>query len=331
MSIVLKKAQRKKVKLKIGLSAPSGGGKTASSLLLGYGLLKGEHPDWSDEQIWDKIALIDTENGSGELYANTQIGTTAIGVYNAISIEPPYEPQKYIEAIAACKEAGMEVCICDSLSHAWSGQGGLLEKQNNISRRTGNSYTAWRDITPLHNQMVDAVLQTDMHMICTMRSKTEYVQEKGPNGKTTVRKVGMAPIQRDGMEYEFSMFIEIDADHQAFVSKDRTGVIDGQYFVVTPDVGIKLAKWLDSAAPADSGAKVVSTYDPPKSDPTPTLADVIQSIDSKAKTLPDKGVDKAAVIETVRKATGGIANYNNIKDIKTAQAVLAALSKLEEN
>lgn len=330
MALTLKKAQRKRVKLKIGLAAPSGGGKTASSLILGYGLLKGEHPTWSDDQIWDKIAIIDTENGSGELYANCKIGGTVIGAYNAISLEPPYEPNKYMDAINACKDAGMEVCIVDSLSHAWSGRGGLLEKQGNVSKRTGNSYTAWREITPLHNALVDTLLQTDMHVICTMRSKTEYVQEKDEKGRTTVRKVGMAPVQRDGMEYEFSMFLEIDADHQAFVSKDRTGVIDGQYFTVTPDVGIKLAHWLEGGAPATAKDVVVATYD---SAPTTgnTLADIIVQIDGIAKSLPDKGVSKADITSTIKGITGGIANYNNITDKAVADKVLAALKNMEDN
>lgn len=333
MALTLKKAQRKRVKLKIGLAAPSGGGKTASSLILGYGLLKGEHPDWGDEQIWDHIAIIDTENGSGELYANCNIGGTVIGAYNAISLEPPYEPSKYIEAINACKDAGMEVCIVDSLSHAWSGRGGLLEKQGNVSKRTGNSYTAWREITPLHNALVDTLLQTDMHVICTMRSKTEYVQEKDEKGRTTVRKVGMAPVQRDGMEYEFSMFLEIDAEHQAFVSKDRTGVIDGQYFVVTPSVGEKLAKWLDSGAPEDSKPVVVAEYK--ESAPaTTTVEDVpskILAIDAKVKQLQGSGVPKDSIIAAVKSVMGTTANYNRITDMKTADGVMEKLNGLEDN
>lgn len=332
MPIVLKKAQRKRVKLKIGLSAPSGGGKTASSLILAYGLLKGEHKDWSDSQIWEKIAVIDTENGSGELYANTKVGSTDIGEYNAISLDPPYEPQKYIDAIQACKDAGIEVCICDSLSHAWSGQGGLLEKQSNVAKRTNNSYTAWREITPLHNQLVDKILQTDMHMICTMRSKTEYVQEKDQNGRTTVRKVGLAPVQRDGMEYEFTMFLEIDADHQAFGSKDRTGIVDHQYFVVTPEVGIKLAQWLDTGVPEASAPKVVSVAEPsaPVAPSGNTLDSVILQIDSVAKALPELGVKKPMIAQAIKDVTGGVANYKNITDVDVANRVLAALNAMKE-
>lgn len=223
----------------------------------------------------------------------------------------------------------MEVCIADSLTHAWSGQGGLLEKQGNISKRTGNSYTAWREVTPLHNKMIDAILQTDMHFICTMRAKTEYVQEKDGNGRTTVRKIGLAPVQRDGMEYEFSMFIEIDADHQAFVSKDRTGVLDGQYFTVTPETGEKLAKWLRTGASPDAKPTVVMTK--ADSTPTETLESLVEKIDAIAKELPSLGVDKSAIAATVKEMTGGIVNYKNISDAAVAQRVLAALNKMKED
>lgn len=332
MALTLKKAQRKRVKLKIGLSAPSGGGKTASSLILAYGILKGEHPDWNDSQIWDKIAVVDTENGSGELYSNVKIGTTTIGEYNVIPLDPPYDPLRYVECINACKEAGMEVCICDSLSHAWSGKGGVLEKQGNVAKRTGNTYTSWREVTPLHNQMIDAILQTDMHMICTMRSKTEYVQEKDGNGKTTVRKVGLAPVQREGMEYEFSMFIEIDADHQAYVSKDRTGIVAGEYFTITPEVGIKIAKWLSTGAPEDVKPKVVLEKTVTKSeDEGETLESVISDIDATAKELPSLGIDKANISKAIKDVTGGMANYKNIKDLKTAKLVLSSLKSMKED
>lgn len=332
MALVLKKAQRKKVKLKIGMAAPAGGGKTASSLILAYGLLKGEHPNWSDEEIWEKIAIVDTENGSGELYANTKIGTTTIGMYNAISLDPPYDAQKYIEAIEACKEAGMEVCIVDSLSHAWNGQGGLLEKQANIAKRTGNSYTAWRDVSPLYQKLIDCVLQIDMHMICTMRSKIEYVQEKDDRGKTSVRRKGMAPQIRDGAEYEFSVYIEIDADHQAFASKDRTGVLDGDYFVITPAIGVKLAKWLDGGIELTEKPKVILEKVTPAvtEDKPATLPELISSIDSLAKSLPDMGIQKAAIVDVIRGVTGGTANYKNITDITVAQDVLKALKQMKE-
>ena len=321
MALTLKKAQRKRVKLKIGVSAPSGGGKTASSLILAYGILKGEHPEWKDEEIWSKIAIVDTENGSGELYTNMIIGSTQIGEYNAISLTPPYEPGKFIESIKLCQNSGMEVCIIDSLSHAWSGQGGLLEKQGNVSKRTGNSYTAWREITPLHNALVDTILQSDMHMICSMRAKTEYIQEKDDRGKTTVRKVGLAPIQRDGMEYEFSIFLDIDAEHQAFVSKDRTGTIDGDYFVITPAIGEKLAEWLKQGVDPGETPKVVSESDD-------SLPDLIKKIKDKIEQLKENGVGRETISGTIKKA-GAPVNFNKITDIELAKKVIEELKNLE--
>lgn len=329
MAITLKKAQRKRIKLKIGMAAPSGGGKTASSLILAYGLLKGEHPDWSDTDIWDHIVIIDTENGSGELYANCKVGDTEIGAYNAVSIEPPYEPQKYIEAMAACKEAGMEVCIVDSLTHAWNGQGGLLEKQSNIAKRTGNSWSAWRDVSPLYQKLVDTILQTDMHFVCTMRSKTEYVQEKDEKGKVTVKKKGLAPQIRDGMEYEFSMFLELDTDHQAFVSKDRTGVIDGQYFIVSPEIGKRLAKWLDGGTPETVTPVVVAQVQSPTPTPAEDLPSLILAIDAKAKQLQANGVDKTELAGVIKGVMGNTANYNRITDLNMAKELLAKLNDME--
>lgn len=335
MALTLKKAQRKRVKLKIGISAPSGGGKTASSLILAYGLIKGEHPDWNEEQIWDKVAIVDTENGSGELYAGATIGTTTIGSYNAISLAAPFTSDKYEEAIRACYEAGIEVCIIDSLSHVWNGQGGMLEQQSNVAKRTGNSYTAWREVTPKYDHLMQSILQTDMHIICTMRSKTEYVQEKDERGKTTVRKKGMAPQIRDNTEYEYSVYIEIDNDHQAFVSKDRTNTLDGQYFVITPETGRVLARWLDGAVEAPTPPPVMEKV-PVQEQPaqhvdgdTEHLSDVIINIDASAKKLAANGAAKGDISATIKNVTGGNANYRKLTDIAVASAVLEALHEME--
>lgn len=247
MALELKKAQRKKAKLKLGMSAPPGGGKTAGSLLIAYGLMKEKYPTLSDAEIWEKIAVVDSENGSGQLYVGAEIAGTKIGEYNTITLEAPYEADKYTNSVILCKNSGIEVVIIDSTTHLWSGTGGLLEQQGNIAKRTGNSYTAWRDITPQHNRFVETMLTTDIHIIATIRSKIDYVQEKDPNtGKTTVRKVGLNPIQKEGMEYEFTVFFEIDAEHNAFGSKDRTSIFDQKTFKITPEVGRKLMAWLES-------------------------------------------------------------------------------------
>lgn len=231
-----RKAERRKSKLRLAIAGPSGSGKTASSLLIAYGLC-GD---------WEKIGLVDTESGSGDLYANAVIGNTTIGEYNILTLEPPYTPDKYINAIRAAEQAGLEVLIIDSASHAWAGEGGLLDQHGRIAASGKmNSFAAWRQITPLHNKLVETMLRSNLHLIVTLRAKTEYVvtQEKG---KTEVKKVGLAPVQRDGFEYEFTVFLDIAADHTANASKDRTSLLDGQYFIPTPETGQMLRQWLES-------------------------------------------------------------------------------------
>lgn len=223
----IRKAIRKKAKLRLGISAPSGAGKTYGALQLAFGL-------------GGKVGLIDTENGSGDLYAN-------LGDYDIIQVQAPYTVQKYTDAISAFEKAGYSTIIIDSLSHAWAGDGGLLDKQGKIadSSKSGNSYMAWRQVTPDHNALVDAMLQSPCHIIATMRSKTEYVLEDDGNGRKVLKKVGMAPVQRDGMEYEFTVMLDVDVKHNASASKDRTAMFDGQFFKLTTEVGKKLLAWLE--------------------------------------------------------------------------------------
>lgn len=226
MQITFRKAERKKAKLRLALVAPSGHGKTYSSLLIAKGL-------------GGKIAVIDTENGSGDLYAG-------IADYDIITMNAPYMPEKYIAAIKAAEDAGYDVLIIDSLSHAWSGEGGLLDQQGKIADSgKGNSYTAWRTITPKHNQLVETILSSKLHVITTLRAKTEYIIED-ENGRKTPKKVGLAPVQRDGLEYEFTVVMDIDKNHVASTSKDRTGIFDGQFVKLDEKVGGQLKAWLDN-------------------------------------------------------------------------------------
>ena len=175
-TIQLKKATRQQVKLRLGLSAVSGGGKTYSALLLAYGMTN----DWS------KIAIIDTENGSGSLY-------THLGDYNTIELSAPYSPERYIECIKACEAAGIEVCIIDSITHEWDGKGGIIEISNSM---TGNSFTNWAKITPRHDAFINAILQSKMHMITSVRRKQDYEMTKGTDGKVKVEKAGLKEVTR---------------------------------------------------------------------------------------------------------------------------------------
>src|SRR3990167_1497942 len=238
---LMRKASRKRTKARIGFAGPSGSGKTMSSLLMAYGIVDN----------WDKIGLIDTEMGSGELYTGMAVKglNLNIGEYNYIRIVPPYNASKYLDAIKEMEAAGIEVIIIDSLTHAWAGSGGLLDKHGKLTdaSKSKNSWTAWRTVTPEHNALVDAILLSKSHIIATVRSKQEYAQTKDETtGRVLVEKLGMAPIQREGMEYEFTVFLDIEISHTAHASKDRTTVFDGLYFKVSPDTGKKYTEWMMS-------------------------------------------------------------------------------------
>ena len=220
----LKKATRKKVKLRLGMTAVSGGGKTMSALLLAYGMTN----DWS------KIAVIDTENGSASLYSH-------LGDFNSIDLTAPFSPERYIQAIKTCEDAGMEVIILDSITHEWDGKGGILDISNSM---TGNSFTNWAKLTPRHDAFINAMLQSKCHIISSVRRKQDYEMTKDQQGKTKVEKAGLKEITREGFEYELTLNFNIEINHQATASKDRTGLfMDQPGFVITPDTGRKLIEW----------------------------------------------------------------------------------------
>ena len=221
--MLLQTAERKRAKIKMALQGPSGSGKTYSALLLAYGL-SGD---------WGKIAVIDSENRSANLYAH-------LGNYKVLDLQAPFTPEKYIEAIHVCEKASMEVIIIDSISHEWEGIGGLLEVLNNM---VGNSYTNWNKLTPRHNSFIQHILQSPAHIIGCIRSKQDYVLSD-KNGKIVPEKVGLRGVTREGLDYEFTLVFEIDMKHQCTATKDRTSVFAGKpEFIITPDTGQKILAW----------------------------------------------------------------------------------------
>lgn len=230
---MFKKATRKSAKLRLGIAGPSGSGKTFGALTIASG-------------IGGKIAVIDTENGSASLYSNHF-------PFDVLELAPPFTPERYQEAISAAATAGYDTLIMDSVTPEWDGTGGILDIHDKATKasKSGNSYTAWADITPRHNAFLNAILRAPIHIICTLRSKTEYVlQDVG--GKSVPRKVGMAPIQRAGFEYELTTVLELSLDgHLVTVSKDRTGLFDGaDPAPLSKATGERLITWLnDGEAP----------------------------------------------------------------------------------
>lgn len=306
----IRKAVRKKAKLRLGLVAPSGAGKTYSALQLAFGL-------------GGKVGMIDTEHGSGDLYGS-------IGDYDIINIAAPYTVQKYRDAISAFERAGYSVVIIDSLSHAWAGDGGLLDKQGKIADSgKGNSYTAWRTITPEHNGLIDAMLKSPCHIIATMRAKTEYVIEKNDRGRDQPRKIGMAPVQREGMDYEFTIVFDIDDKHVASASKDRTSMFDGQFFKIDQQTGRHLRGWLDSGVETPK-ADAEPTKPTAELMPPEVLADWLSAISAAStvdelRTLKDDGVKSA---QTARDETA----YRAIRVAANAryEALNGAPNKVKE-
>lgn len=223
------RATKKQAKARIGIIGPSGSGKTYTALKIASGL-------------GQKIAVIDTEHGSASKYADEF-------EFDVLELDT-YHPQNYIDGIIEAGKAGYDVLIIDSLSHAWAGTEGALELvDKNAAKYGGNKFAAWRDVTPLHNKLVQSILSATMHVIATMRSKVSYIQTQDEKGRTIIKKVGTEPVQREGMEYEFDIVAEMDLDHNFVVTKTRCKALDG-LIVNKPDQAISktILDWLTDGA-----------------------------------------------------------------------------------
>ncbi len=237
MSNPFQKAVKHESKLRLAIAGPSGSGKTYTALAVGSQLVPG-----------GRIALIDTEHGSASKYAD-------LFAFDVLELHAPFHPDRFVEAIKDAGKAGYDVLIIDSLTHAWNGEGGLLDVVEEIARRmkTTNTFAAWKDATPIQNRMIEAIVGAPLHVIGTMRSKQEYVLEtvdKGGRTITVPRKVGMAPEQRNNMEYEFDVYLDMDIENNGIVQKTRCPALTGR---VLPKPGADLAgvlrEWL-SGEPA---------------------------------------------------------------------------------
>ncbi|PAV02175.1 hypothetical protein CBG25_12465 [Arsenophonus sp. ENCA] len=222
------KAMRKKAKLRLALTGPSGSGKTYGALTIAKGL-------------GGKTAVIDTEKGSASLYSN-------YFNFDVLELDPPFTPERFIQAMNIAQEASYDNLIIDSITHEWNGTGGCLEILDAITstKYKGNSWSAWNDITPRHNKFINSILRSNMNIIATMRSKTETAQVDKGNGKKGVDKLGMKSEQRDGIEYEFTTVLDLNHEtHTASASKDRTGLFsNADFIVINENVGKRLNEWL---------------------------------------------------------------------------------------
>lgn len=291
---MFRQATKQQSKLRMTLDGPAGSGKTFTALRFAHALVA---------QYGGKIALIDTERGSASKY----VGEAPDGVPFAFDVLElsTYSPEQYTNAIVAAGKMRYTVLVIDSLSHAWEGTGGALE----IKSRIGAEWSAWRQVTPIHNRMVDAILQNPCHVITTMRSRMEYVQEEDERGKKTIRKVGMAPIQRPGMEYEFDLVCDIDWAHLMMVSKSRCSAV-ADMTVEKPGAGFMqpVIDWLRSGVKAEP-AQVPAPAVPPSTEqqaPAITLDGLLQQygpekvMEACGGNLPNTP-DEAAAVEKILK------------------------------
>lgn len=207
--------------LRMAIHGPSGCGKTYSALRIARGLVGPE----------GSIALIDTERGSAALYAGVVPIDGVPMVFKHGVLAPPYHPNRYCEAINSAAASGFDCLVIDSLSHAWAGEGGALElKDAATAKRKGDSFSAWQDVTPLQQRLVDTILSYPGHVIATMRAKAAYVLtevERDGRKKTEITKAGMAPIQRDDLEYEFSIVGQLDQEQNMTFTKARLSSLRG--------------------------------------------------------------------------------------------------------
>lgn len=222
MASSFRRANKSAVYLKLAITGPSGSGKTTAALRLARGLVgpKG------------RIAVIDTENSSSLLYADSFD-------FDVCVVEPPYTEDKFIKAVADAS-GNYDCVVIDSFSHVWQA---ILEYKSKLDMRGGNSYTNWANAGNKFENVLQAVLSSKMHIICCMRSKMDYAIDTDEKGKKSIRKVGLAPIMRDGIEFEFSLVLDLDMNHKAVVSKDRTRIFDGKIEEITERTGELLDAW----------------------------------------------------------------------------------------
>lgn len=218
------KAERKRSKLRLALYGITNSGKTYSALRIAKG-------------IGGKIAMIDTESGRGEFYSEEFD-------YDVKQIEAPFAIQKYVEIIKAAEKASYNVLIIDSLSHAWSGQGGILSV---VDDSGSNKFGGWKHATPLQNELIETITNSKMHIIVTMRAKAEWVLELNEKGKQAPRKVGMGFVQREGVDYEFTVVMQMSPEKNiAYVEKDNTRNYNHEYVQPSEEMGAKFIEWLNS-------------------------------------------------------------------------------------
>ena len=329
--MTFQKATKFGAKLRMALIGTSGSGKTYSALAIASGLGK-------------RIAFIDTERGSARKYADQF-------EFDVIELDT-FSPQTFIDWIKVAEKEKYDVLIIDSLSHAWMGKDGILEFVDTVTERSRskNAYTSgWREATPLHNKLVDTILGANLHVIACMRSKTEYVMQDDPRtGKKVPTKIGMQPVQRDGMEYEFDVIGDMTMEHRLIIGKTRCPQIDGKIFDKPgEEFAAILAEWL-GGDPAPDPKPTAPKPEPPKPaakpaattpEPAPVAdtAELEQAKDTARSLLSAlhkgnlNGYGDASQIREDMQAALGVSNLDDCQDVVNLRLYIDYLTSVRRS
>lgn len=239
---VITEAQREQLILALALIAPSGAGKTLGALKIAKGMIDKRYPEMDEAAKWKKIGFIDTEHKRAKIYANTTRFGLEIGSFIHLDFTAPYTVDRFDDAVEALKKYGCEIVITDSISHFWEGDSGLLDLQ----QTKGGNFQAWREINPHYNNLVSLITgeRHEIDMINCIRSKQKYEVSTSETGKLSVEKLGLQPVQRDSLEYEFQIVFSINMEHVATTLKDNSGLFEGYPQRIEKEVGEQLHAWL---------------------------------------------------------------------------------------
>ena len=307
----VKKAVREKVYPKINLASAAGGGKTFGALLIAKGMAEEIKKETGREA---RILMGNTEASRGRYYANEF-------TYDIADLEAPYNPELFIELIDYAVDNQYDILLIDSSSHEWDGKGGCLELQ----QQAGGTFNAWKKVTPRHTAFIDKIVSSPITIIATSRSKAQYEVEKDEKGKTNVTKVGLGIHQREGYDYEFTCFFNIDVkSHMATAEKDNTHLFGNGDFMITEQTGRDIYRWANSSEIEPEPTRVsVNRVDTVATDDLKSLQKAI--IEQCVKL----GGQKNEKLMTTVKTYVANGNPNAIKDIEVAKQCLAAISNLE--
>ena len=290
MTYEFRPAVRENIGLIIGLSGPTGSGKTLSALRLARGLAGGDDA---------KIFVVDTEAARALHYASApgeQSGEFRFG-FRHCALAPPFRPDTYREAVLAADKAGAKVIVVDSMSHEHAGDGGLLDWHEeelhklagtDAGKRERLKMTAWIQPKTRHKRMMSSFLQCRAHLIFCLRAEEKMLISAETDPQTgRKRTVYVAAADRPITDrwrptcektfmYEMTLSflvlpdkpgvprpVKLQEHHRPFVSLDRP---------VSEETGLRLAEWArgaseskaaEAAAPAAEAGAETNTDEPP--------------------------------------------------------------------